>query len=286
MSVEVNITQAPKRSNEFEVSTKPYKRAMVFDSGVGGLSVVEEIRQLLPELALDYVADDVFRPYGEKSANALIERLPGLIATLTIMLEPDCIIIACNTASVTALASIRAAVDVPVIGVVPAIKPAAQKSQTKTIGVLGTPGTVRRKYVDTLIDKFASDCRVILQGSVNFVDFAERKLAGETLSIQKIRQEIAPMFSGRDGVDIDAVVLACTHFPLLKDELRQAVRQSVQWIDSGAAIAKRVRAVLEDQEPVTRNVRDNLAFLIGPAAHPKRVKAFKDYGFQKTISLM
>jgi glutamate racemase len=259
---------------------------MVFDSGVGGLSVVDEIRKLLPDLALDYVADDAFRPYGEKSAEALIERLPDLISVLNILLEPDCIVIACNTASVTALSAIRTAVNVPVIGVVPAIKPAAHLSQTKTIGVLGTPGTVRRQYVDTLIDQFASDCRVILQGSVNLVDFAERKLAGETLPIQEIRQEIAPMFSGRDGADIDAVVLACTHFPLLKTELRQAVRQSVQWIDSGAAIAKRVRVVLQEKPLGQRENRGDMAFLVGPAADLNRANAFRHYGFERTIGLM
>jgi len=253
--------------------TSRFQRALVFDSGVGGLSVVGEIRQLLPNLALDYVADDAFRPYGEKSVEALSSRLPGLIASLKIMLEPDCIVIACNTASVTALASIRAAVNVPVIGVVPAIKPAATLSQTKTIGVLGTPGTVRRKYVDTLIDEFASDCRVILQGSVNLVEFAERKLAGETLSMREMRQEIAPMFSGRNGADIDAVVLACTHFPLLRDELQQAVRQSVKWVDSGAAIAKRVSVVLKDCVPPERIDRADMAFLIGPETTSKRVPA-------------
>lgn len=263
-----------------------YKRALVFDSGVGGLSVVGEIRKHLPDLALDYVADDAFRPYGEKSVDELSARLPGLLASLEFMLSPDCVVIACNTASVTALSDIRAAVTVPVIGVVPAIKPAAQMSRTKTIGVLGTPGTVRRRYVDKLIDQFAGDCRVILQGSVNLVDLAERKLAGEALSINDIRRELAPMFYGRDGADIDAVVLACTHFPLLKDELQQAVRQTVQWVDSGAAIAKRVGVVLQDKPVTERPNRPDLAFLIGPDAETKRVKAFQGYGFERVIGLM
>lgn len=263
-----------------------YHRALIFDSGVGGLSVVGEIRKHLPGLALDYVADDAFRPYGEKSEDELTRRLPGLLATLSHMIDPDCIVIACNTASVTALEAIREAVASPVIGVVPAIKPAAARSRTGTIGVLGTPGTVRRKYVDSLIQRFAGECQVGLQGSVNLVDMAERKLAGETLDMNDIRREIAPLFEGRQGADIDTVVLACTHFPLLRDELQQAARQTVQWIDSGAAIAKRVEVILEPIEKQLRPRRPDTAFLIGPDAAPKRETAFRSFGFKQVIGLM
>ena len=133
---------------------------LVFDSGVGGLSVVSEIRARLPNVYLSYAADDEFRPYGDKSEAQLRGRLPGLLATLVKMLEPDVIVVACNTASTTALPAIRAAVSIPVIGVVPAIKPAAKHSITRAIGVLGTPGTVRRAYVDELIADHAPDCHV------------------------------------------------------------------------------------------------------------------------------
>jgi len=156
-------------------------RALIFDSGVGGLSVVAEIRRRLPELSLDYVADDAFRPYGEKTAAELQARLPALLATLCDMLRPDIIVIACNTASTTALKHIRAAVSVPVVGVVPAIKPAAAVTRTGTLAVLGTPGTVAREYVDDLITEFASKKNVLLQGSVNLVDMAEDKLAGRAV---------------------------------------------------------------------------------------------------------
>jgi glutamate racemase len=263
-----------------------HHRALIFDSGVGGLSVVAEIRKCLPDLALDYVADDAFRPYGEKSEAALNARLPGLLATLVKMLAPDCVVIACNTASTTALPSIRAALSVPVIGVVPAIKPAAEQSRTKTIGVLGTPGTVRRKYVDSLINRFASDCKVVLQGSVNLVDFAEKKLSGEEVPIAWIKNEISPLFSGRMGADVDSVVLACTHFPLLKKELQAAVTQSVNWIDSGAAIAKRVESILSNIPASQREVREDVAFLIGPDTDMTREHAFASYGFNRTIGLL
>ena len=206
--------------------------ALIFDSGVGGLSVVAEIRNRLPDLQLSYAADDIFRPYGEKSEAQLKARLPRLLWELTETTQPDIVVMACNTASTTVLSEVRSALKIPVIGVVPAIKPAATASRTKTIAVLGTPGTVQRRYVDDLINEFASDCHVLLQGSVNLVDIAEKKLAGQPVDLDWVKAEIAPMFSGRRGADIDAVVLACTHFPLLRNELKASVTQSVQWIDS------------------------------------------------------
>lgn len=262
--------------------------ALIFDSGVGGLSVVEEIRRRCPDVRLSYVADDAFRPYGEKSERALRARLPRLLSELTMMLDPDIVVIACNTASTTALADIRAAIDIPVIGVVPAIKPAASGSRTKTIGVLGTPGTVKRQYVDDLIEDFASDCRVILQGSVNLVDQAEAKLSGLPVNMDVIKSEISPMFASTHGMHIDAVVLACTHFPLLRDELKSCVTQSVQWIDSGAAIAKRVESVLAELPPQQRlsPPREDTAFLIGPDTDEQRQTAFASFGFHRVIGLL
>ena len=259
---------------------------LVFDSGVGGLSVVSEIRARLPQSYLSYVADDAFRPYGSKTESQLRARLPGLLATLVKMRDPDALVIACNTASTTALPAIRAAVDIPVIGVVPAIKPAAEQSVTRTIAVLGTPGTVRRKYVDDLIADFAPDCHVLLQGSTRLVAEAEHKLAGRAVDMDVVREEIAPLFSNRVGADVDAVVLACTHFPLLRDELLAAVRQSVKWIDSGEAIARRLEDVLSEIEKKPLPDHAQTAFLIGPNTDSVRAQAFADYGFTRTIGLM
>lgn len=260
--------------------------ALVFDSGVGGLSVVSEIRLRLPDTYLSYVADDEFRPYGSKTEAQLQARLPGLLASLEDMLEPDVIVVACNTASTTALPFIRRAVTAPVIGVVPAIKPAAQISSTRAIGVLGTPGTVQRAYVDTLISDFAPDCQVLLRGSTRLVAEAEKKLAGRPVDMKVIKDEIAPLFSGRVGADVDAVVLACTHFPLLRDDLQAAVRQSVSWIDSGAAIARRLGSILSDIPKRVLPDHSQTAFLVGPPADQVRAKAFADYGFTRTIGLM
>jgi len=276
--------------------------ALIFDSGVGGLSVVAEIRRRLPGLRLTYAADDDFRPYGDKTEAQLRARLPALLSVLVETTRPDIVIIACNTASTTALADIRAALECPVIGVVPAIKPAAQATKTQTIAVLGTPGTIERRYVDDLISDFAKDCQVVLQGSVNLVEMAEAKLSGGTIDIDHVRQELGPLFTGRTGADIDVVVLACTHFPLLGDELKAAVRQSVKWIDSGAAIARRVEDILLDMQllptssgraileasseilPVEAPVAD-MALLVGPSPNAARRATFQSYGFSKVIGL-
>lgn len=260
-------------------------RALIFDSGVGGLSVAAEIAARLPDLAMDYVADDEFRPYGEKTAAQLKARLPELLAVLTDMLSPDVVVMACNTASTTALDEIRSALHVPVVGVVPAIKPAAQITRTGTIAVLGTPGTVAREYVDDLITQFANGKHVLLQGSVNLVDMAEDKLSGRRVNPARIKAELAPLFSGRRGADIDAVVLACTHFPLLKEELKAAVTQTVQWIDSGEAIARRVESLLQTAKPHIRPARDNTAFLIGPQTQQERTSAFARFGFNRVVAL-
>lgn len=259
---------------------------LVFDSGVGGLSVVSEIRSRIPKAYLSYVADDAFRPYGNKTEAQLQTRLPELLAVLVEMLKPDAVVIACNTASTTSLAPIRAALSIAVIGVVPAIKPAAEVTTTKVIGVLGTPSTVSGPYVDELIADFAVDCHVRLQGSTRLVALAERKLAGQGVEMSVLREEIAPLFSDKTGADVDAVVLACTHFPLLKDELSSVVNRDVKWIDSGAAIARRLETVLSDIPVSPLPTHPQTAFLIGPNTDDIRAKAFAEYGFTKTIGLM
>lgn len=259
---------------------------LVFDSGVGGLSVSAEIRFLLPNVRQTYVADDVFRPYGEKTQKQLKTRLPGLLRTLEIMLNPDVIVIACNTASTAALAEIREHVTAPVVGVVPAIKPAAQNSQTKTIAVLGTPGTVKGQYVDGLITRFASDCQVIRHGSTPLVEYAEAKLAGEALDISDIKAELSPIFDQAKRNPVDHIVLACTHFPLLKPDLEIVASYPVRFIDSGEAIARRVKSLLaEIGQPDQSTDLENLAFVIGTQTSPAKIQAFSKFCFKPLISL-
>jgi glutamate racemase len=264
------------------------KHALVFDSGIGGLSVVRELRALMPDLHLSYTADDAFRPYGSKSEAQLKTRLPALLHTLVLMLHPDVLVVACNTASTAALDEIRARVRIPVIGVVPAIKPAATSSTSKTIAVLGTPGTVARKYVGNLIRTHAKDCQVVLHGSTQLVGQAENKMAGRGVDADILRAELAPMLDGEHGDKIDRIVLACTHFPILLDHLRPLVPPHIKWVDSGHAIAQRTQHVLSQLgTPHTESVMSGpqIAFLIGGKPNKARAKMFASFGFSRTVCL-
>jgi len=259
-------------------------RALVFDSGVGGLSVTAAIRARLPKLALDYVADDAFRPYGDKSPAQLEARLPALLWTFCEMLGSDFIVLACNTASTTALPAIRAALDVPIIGVVPAIKPAARASQTGRIGVLGTPGTVAHEYVDGLIADYARGVDVRLKGSTALVAQAEAKLAGQAVDMEILARELEAFTALTPK--IDQIVLACTHFPLLAPELSQIMGRGVTWVDSGDAIARRVDSVMAEQGLKAGNGDERqLAFTTGADIGPQRDSIFRSYGFDRLISL-
>lgn len=219
-------------------------RVLVFDSGVGGLSVADAIAAAGLDLQLDYVADNAWLPYGEKPAAALRARIPALLAAARAELEPDLIVLACNTASTIALDAVRAAIDLPIVGVVPPIKPAAAITKTGVIGLLATPVTVQTPYVDDLIAQFAAHVRVVRCGASALVAAAEAKLAGEPVAPAAIAAAIAPLFAGPDGEKIDVAALACTHFPLLRDELAAAAPHAVAWLDSGEAIARRVASLL------------------------------------------
>ena len=203
---------------------------------------------------------------------------------LEIMTKPDVIVIACNTASTAALDDIRQAVQTAVVGVVPAIKPAAAASRTKIIGVLGTPGTVRHEYVDGLIADFASDCEVRLWGSSLLVEQAEKKLAGQGTDTDILKREIMPLFKPA-GQNPDHIVLACTHFPLLRDELTSIVPQPVHWIDSGEAIARRVESILTRVMHNEKKTSD-AALLIGPDITATRRSAFARFGFDRVVGLV
>src|SRR5689334_3295253 len=196
----------------------PTAPILFFDSGVGGLSVLAPTRQLLPNAPLVYVADNAGFPYGKRTEAEIASRVPALLGRLVERFHPRLAVIACNTASTIALDHVRSALDLPVVGTVPAIKPAAEMSRTRVIGVLGTEATVRQPYVDDLAAKFAADCTIVRHGSPELVELAEAKLAGEDINADAVRAAAQPMFDADER--IDTVVLACTHFPLLEDELR------------------------------------------------------------------
>ncbi len=228
------------------------KRVLVFDSGVGGLSVLDAIAVSGHALELDYVSDNAWLPYGLKSDADLRERVPALLARLVEQWTPDAVVVACNTASTIALDAVRAALTVPVIGVVPPIKPAAAQSKTGVIALLATPATVRRAYTDDLIQQFAADKKVVRFGSAALVEAAEQKLRGAAPDPAALAEAIKGLFDASGGAEIDVIALACTHFPLLAKELAAAAPRPVIWLDSGEAIARRVAQVLAAEQGAPR----------------------------------
>lgn len=220
---------------------------LFFDSGVGGLSIVAPARHAVPDAQFVYVADSAGFPYGTRSEAEIAGRVPALLGRLAERYRPRLIVIACNTASTIALAAVRAALDLPIVGTVPAIKPAAEQSVTRTIGVLGTAATVRQAYVDDLAARFADDCRVIRHGSAELVTLAEAKLRGEDVAIDDVRAAIAPLLDASGGDAIDTIVLACTHFPLLREELAAAIGRPVTLVDGGPGIARRIADLTRGQ---------------------------------------
>lgn len=220
-------------------------KILVFDSGLGGLTVLREVVKARPDARYTYVGDDAFFPYGQRSEQAVIGRVVPLMGELIEAHAPDLVVIACNTASTMTLAPLRARYPVPFVGTVPAIKPACAASKTKRVSVLGTSGTVRLEYTKALIRDFATGCEVTLVGSAHLATLAETALGGTEVADEAIRAEIAPCFVGDDPAHrTDAVVLACTHYPLLLDRLIQLAPWPVDWIDPAPAIARRVVTLL------------------------------------------
>jgi len=220
---------------------------LVFDSGLGGLTVLREVVAARPDAHYVYVADDAFFPYGHHSEDEIIARVVPLMGELIGTHDPDLAVIACNTASTLVLSHLRAAYSLPFVGTVPAIKPACAQSKTRRVSVLGTKGTVKREYTKALIRDFAQGCEVTLVGSPELASLAERELGGHPISDGDILAEFAPCFVG-DPADssarTDTVVLACTHYPLLLDRLKRLSPWPVAWIDPAPAIARRVSDLL------------------------------------------
>ncbi len=218
---------------------------LVFDSGLGGLTVLREVVAARPDAHFVYVADDAFFPYGHHSEDEIIARVVPLMGELIGAHDPDIVVIACNTASTLVLSHLRDAYSVPFVGTVPAIKPACAQSRTRRVSVLGTKGTVKREYTKALIRDFAQGCEVTLVGSPELASLAEAELSGASVSDGDILAELAPCFVGEDATSrTDTVVLACTHYPLLLDRLKRLAPWPVDWIDPAPAIARRVSDLL------------------------------------------
>jgi glutamate racemase len=220
---------------------------LVFDTGLGGLTVLREIVPVRPDAHYVYVADDAFFPYGHHGEDQIIARVVPLIGQLISAHSPDLVVIACNTASTLVMSHLRSEYKLPFVGTVPAIKPACASSRTKRVSVLGTKGTVKREYTKALIRDFAQGCEVTLVGSGELASLAEAAFSGVEVGDREISAELLPCFVG-DGEDhsarTDTIVLACTHYPLLMERLVALAPWPVDWIDPAPAIARRVADLL------------------------------------------
>jgi glutamate racemase len=217
---------------------------LVVDSGVGGLSVCEAILEHIPSgLSITYIADDAAFPYGLKSDEFLLARLSELIQR-SLAKEPyDLVVLACNTVSTLLLPALRQAFSVPFVGVVPAIKPAALLTKNGVVGLLATPGTIKRPYIDQLIHEFASNIDLVRVGSRVLVEQAEDLLLHGSVDDDRIKKELMPFIDLGENAP-DTIVLGCTHFPFLRDSINHFL-PGVSLVDSGEAIARRVKGLLE-----------------------------------------
>ncbi len=255
-------------------------RVLFFDSGVGGLSVYQEVKKINPNIESYYLFDNEAFPYGRKTEDYLIERIRNIIQQALNNFNPDLIVIACNTASTIALPTLRALTDVPIVGVVPAIKPAAAKSRKKIIGLLATPGTVKRVYTKKLIADFASNCTVLPVSSEHLAEIAENYITEHCIDKSALARELAPLTSLKEADQPDVLVLGCTHYPLVKAYIQELLPE-IKLIDSGNAIGRRVASLLSRKIP--RNTIENIenrAYYTGLLKdYSAREKTFKENGY-------
>lgn len=257
---------------------------LVFDSGVGGLSVLHKIRGLLPDAPVIYAADNAGLPYGTKTEAQIAARVSGLLGRMTERFRPRLVCIACNTASTIALASVREVLEVPIVGTVPAIKPAAAMTRTGVIGLLGTEATIRQVYVDRLEAEFAAGKTLLRHGAPELVQAAEAQLRGEPVDPAVYARAAAALRAIPGGDRIDTVVLACTHFPLVEPELARAFGGDVRFIDGSDGIARRIAALTEGQAWSRR--QDDVALFTRGGQDVERLRpALAAYGLDRVAIL-
>lgn len=234
-------------------------KILMFDSGVGGLSVMQDVYKLNDQALFYYLFDHECFPYGNKSEVFLKKRVSELLEKICAKLNPDLVVIACNTASTIVLPTLRDIFTIPIVGVVPAIKPAAKLSKKHNICLLATEGTVHRAYTDFLINEFASDCKILKIGSQDLVRLAEEQLIRNSQNIhtndiqfkkekeQRLNKILEPILSIDKSNRPDVVVLGCTHFPLIKEDIEKVLGNDITYIDSGEAVGRRVKSILQSK---------------------------------------
>ncbi len=221
---------------------------LFFDSGIGGMSVVRAVQAALPNAPLVYAADYAGLPYGTKSEAEIAARVPALLGRLVERFRPRLVTIACNTACTIALSHVRAALDVPVVGTVPAIKPASEMTKSGVIGLLGTAATIRQPYVDRLETEFAGGITLLRHAAPELVHAAEAKMRGEAVDTAVYAEALTGLTSQPGGAQLDVVILGCTHFPLIQDELAEAAGGDIRFVDGAAGIARRISHLTVGQE--------------------------------------
>ncbi len=259
---------------------------LVFDSGLGGLTVHREVARARPDARYIYAADDAFFPYGKQDEGKLVVRVTAVMDELVATHRPDLVVIACNTASTLVLPQLRERFALPFVGTVPAIKPACAASRSRLVTVLGTEATVKREYTHALIRDFADGCAINLVGSPRLAELAEAVLHGEEVSDADIGREIAPCFVEAHGGRTDTVVLACTHYPLLIERLRRLAAWPVSYLDPAPAIARRAAELLVPAfgapGPTAQSAVTTLVFTSGRAPSPVLTAALASYGISQT----
>ncbi|MCA0013443.1 glutamate racemase [Mesorhizobium sp. B292B1B] len=240
---------------------------LMFDSGIGGLTVLREARVLMPDRRFVYIADDAAFPFGDWEEPALRIHILDLFGKLLDRFAPAISVIACNTASTLVIDALRERFPGhPFVGTVPAIKPAAERTRSGLVSVLATPGTVKRQYTRDLISKWAQKCHVRLVGSDRLAGLAEAYMREGFVDEGAVRAEIAPCFIERDGMRTDIAVLACTHYPFLVNRMRKTAPWPVDWIDPAEAIARRAMSLLSPlNEPLLQGQPDIAVFTSGKA---------------------
>jgi glutamate racemase len=252
---------------------------LVFDSGLGGLTVHAHVARARPDARIVYAADDAVFPYGRLTNHELEDRVVAVFERLIPLVRPDLIVIACNTASTIALSALRSRFTTPFVGTVPAVKPAAAASKSRRFSVLGTPGTVRQEYTAELIRSFASDCNVTLVGAPRLAALAEAEMRGEPASDRELAAEIEACFVEDEGGRTDVVALACTHYPLVLPRLERLAPWPVTWIDPAPAIARRVVQLIGEMPDGAQQRSDGRAlFTSGRALLPSLKRVLSDRG--------
>ena len=255
---------------------------LFLDSGIGGLSVMQAAAKIMPHQKFLYAADYAGAPYGTKSEAEIASRVPALLGRLAERYKPSLVTIACNTACTIALSHVRTALNLPIVGTVPAIKPASLMTKTGVIGLLGTDATIRQPYIDRLKDRFATDYIMLKHGAPELVNAAEAKIRGEKVDMSIIRGAIDGLRNQEHGQCLDHIILGCTHFPLLVQELSQAAPDDLSFLDGAEGIARQIkRLMIENETPPASAGRPMHHFITtGPINDVEAYKpALRAYGF-------